>query len=250
MSFQGSVKRLRPQRLIFDPLDAALLRRGMSLASRPLGELTVRVVEQLNAGEDPGEGTAIDPQLTLVTRRTPSGYLVFFDQILDARRGLVASGLAAGRHTIEVAGRFYQPLRLVAVLSDVPPPFDDLADATLTRASVRAQLEPSFLHPVLVSSTATRIGGVLIGEDAEDFVDVAVGIRMGGADLATYRVDPRGQWLLILDDAALGFPAPPAPQIAAVTVRVTRAGTVIATEDIDVTRNDLTTATTLDLTSL
>lgn len=250
MSFQGSVKRLRPQRLILDPLDAALVRRGMSLAPRPLGDLAVRVIERLSAGENPGEGTALDPQPTLVMRRTPSGYLVFFDQIRDAQRGLVTSRLAAGRHTIEVSGRFYQPLRLVADLSDVPPPFDDLADAALTRAAVRAALEPSFLHPVLVSSTATRIGGVLIGEEAADFDDIAVTIRLGAADLATYRVDPRGQWLLVLDDAALGFPAPPDPQTATVTVRVTRAGTTVATEDIDVTRNDLTTATTLDLTSL
>ena len=249
MSFQGDIKRLKPQRLILDPLDGALLRRGMQRAPRPMGDLSVRALERLAAEESPGGGTALSPALTLVTLRTPSGFLVFFDMVQDPQLGHVASGLAAGRHVIELSGRHHQPLRLTVSLGDVPPPFEALPDAALVRSAVRAVLEPSFVHPILANGIGTRIGGVIEAADPSHFDDVSLVVRAGGADFATYRLDARGQWLVALDNAALTFAAGPAPRRAPVALHLLRGTTELTTATVQVAQDQLTTAPNFALPS-
>src|SRR3546814_11641811 len=73
-------------------------------------------------------GTPVDPPKELVLIRSPGGYLIFFDKVKDEILGFRTSRLAAGRYTVEVSGRAYQPLRAAVVLADVPPPFEDLPD--------------------------------------------------------------------------------------------------------------------------
>src|SRR3546814_1271097 len=82
----------------------------------------------------------------LVLIRSPGGYLIFFDKVKDEILGFRTSRLAAGRYTVEVSGRAYQPLRAAVVLADVPPPFEDLPDNAGAQTAVVVALEPSFLR--------------------------------------------------------------------------------------------------------
>src|SRR3546814_5797002 len=94
-------------------------------------------------------GTPVDPPKELVLIRSPGGYLIFFDKVKDEILGFRTSRLAAGRYTVEVSGRAYQPLHAAVVLADVPPPFEDLPDNAGAQTAVVVALEPSFLHPTL-----------------------------------------------------------------------------------------------------
>src|SRR3546814_12765639 len=79
--------------------------------------------------------------------RSPGGYLIFFDKVKDEILGFRTSRLAAGRYTVEVSGRAYQPLRSAVVLADVPQPFEALPDNAGATTAVGVALEPSFLTP-------------------------------------------------------------------------------------------------------
>lgn len=236
MTFQGHERRLTPQRLILDPVDALLMRRGFIARPRPRGRLRARVTERLAAGEAPGQGTAIAPPKELVVTRTPSGYLVFFDTVTDETLGTKASGLTAGRYTVEVSGAAYQPGRVAATLADVPPPFEALPDNSGAQAAVRVELEPSFLHPDLIFTPGTQIGGVIVTDDPRDLDGVTVTVSAQGAAVATYAGDRRGQWRLPLPNGALAFNMNN-PATAPVNVRVRRGGTLLADQAHDVIRD-------------
>src|SRR3546814_17559669 len=74
--------------------------------------------------------------------RSPGGYRIFFEKVKDEIIGCRTSRLAAGRYTVEVSGRAYQPLRAAVVLADVPPPFEDLPDNAGAQTAVVVALEP------------------------------------------------------------------------------------------------------------
>src|SRR3546814_9599762 len=122
-------------------MDALVLRRGSLRQPRPLGQLKTKIVESLAVGEAPGEGTPVDPPKELVLIRSPGGYLIFFDKVKDEILGFRTSRLAAGRYTVEVSGRAYQPLRAAVVLADVPPPFEDLPDNAGAQTAVVVALD-------------------------------------------------------------------------------------------------------------
>src|SRR3546814_3452077 len=73
VTFQGNERRLAPQGLILDPMDALVLRRGFLRQPRPLGQLKTKIVESLAVGEVPGEGTPVDPPKALVLIRSQIG---------------------------------------------------------------------------------------------------------------------------------------------------------------------------------
>ncbi|HEY9537702.1 MAG TPA: hypothetical protein VIS03_08915 [Kiloniellaceae bacterium] len=247
MTFQGNERRLAPQRLILDPMDALVLRRGFLRQPRPLGQLKTKIVESLAVGEAPGEGTPVDPPKELVLIRSPGGYLIFFDKVKDEILGFRTSRLAAGRYTVEVSGRAYQPLRAAVVLADVPPPFEDLPDNAGAQTAVVVALEPSFLHPTLDRAGGTQVGGALQAPEPGDFDRITVTIMANGTDLATYAVDRRGQWLLPLPNASPPFGPGPPPRTAPVTVLVRRGTDQLVSQTVTVTENELTTVATIVL---
>src|SRR3546814_14305795 len=95
----------------------------------------------------------------LVLIRSPGGYLIFFDKVKDEILGFRTSRLAAGRYTVEVSGRAYQPLRAAVVLADVPPPFEDLPDNAGAQTAVVVALEPSFPHPTPDTARTSAVTG-------------------------------------------------------------------------------------------
>src|SRR3546814_5847191 len=125
--------------------------------------------------------------------RSPGGYRIFFEKVKDEIIGCRTSRLAAGRYTVEVSGRAYQPLLAAVVLADVPPPFEDLPDNAGAQTAVVVALEPSFLHPTLDRAGGTQVGGALQAPEPGDFDRITVTIMANGTDLATYAVDRRGQ---------------------------------------------------------
>jgi hypothetical protein len=235
VSVQGHRRRLTPQRLILDPVDALLMRRGILVRPRPQGLLRAVILERLVDQQAPGEGTPIDPPPELVLVRSPSGFLAFFDRVRDEALGVRASGLPAGRYTVQVSGRAYQPQRVAVSLANVPPPYEDLPDDAGAQSAIAVGLEPSFVHPDLI-----RAGGTQVGDG------VAVALLSAGVVVASYALDRRGQWRLAISDVALPFGGG-SPPTANVTVQARRSANLLAEQAATVTQNRSTTIATLAL---
>jgi hypothetical protein len=246
VSVQGHRRRLTPQRLILDPVDALLMRRGMLVRPRPQGLLRAVILERLVDQQAPGEGTPIDPPRELVLVRSPSGFLAFFDRVRDETLGVRASGLPAGRYTVQVSGRAYQPQRVAVSLANVPPPYEDLPDDAGAQSAIAVGLEPSFVHPDLIRAGGTQVGGVVTAPTAADLDGVAVALLSAGVVVASYALDRRGQWRLAISDVALPFGGG-SPPTANVTVQARRSANLLAEQAATVTQNRSTTIATLAL---
>ena len=224
----GEVRRLAPQRLILDAVDAFRLRAAFAaphdlgtldnaswgrlalrlggLWPRPFGRLRMFLVERLDPGGAPGTGAALEPPRELCVRASASGYLLFFDLVdmMHPRGGgrtpaPQRSGLAPGDYALEVRSGRYQPLTAVV----------GLAGEAGAREAVRLLLEPGFAYPF-----ANALGAVptlLFGELRADDPAALEGLHVQalGRDNAVvarpYRVDRRGEWALAMNDAALTF---------------------------------------------
>src|SRR3546814_16138047 len=104
-------------------------------------------------------GTPVDPPKELVLIRSPGGYLIFFDKVKDEILGFRTSLLAAGRYTVEVSGRAYQPLLAAVVLAVVQPPSEDLSANAGVPTAVVVALPPTFTHSTIDRARDTHGGG-------------------------------------------------------------------------------------------
>ncbi|MEM6680445.1 MAG: hypothetical protein AAF675_21470 [Pseudomonadota bacterium] len=289
MSFAGDIARLAPQRLILDPIDGFIARRGVRERPRPISTLSAALTERLDEEGVPGEGAALDPVAELVLTRSPSGFLVFFDKQVDPTLGRRSSRLEGGRYTLRVTGRAYQPLRAAITLRPAPPPFNDLPDEAGAREAVPLILQPSFVHPGLVAAGGTQIGGAVTASEVAELDGLVITVTLPAppgeaAETVLYALDRRGQWRLLLDDTALGFddedaseedpgadpdgdldedpdgnPSAdpddvltlddPLPPTATVTVALRRGDAVLASGPVDVTRDAFTTVPTIAVPS-
>lgn len=225
-SFFGTDRRLRPQRLILDLIDAAA-EDGAAFRPRPVGDLAFRLTERLPGGAAPGAGQPIDPPLQPVFVTTPSGFLVFFDRILLPDGSPRLSGLPAGRYTLRITGSYYQPLDVAIALADTPPPFDDLPEGAGARQPVAIRLAPSFAYTFPPGASATRIAGRFSAEPAADLHGITVTARAAGQIVSdVYTLDRRGAWLLLVDEVPVPWDA---QNQAGITLRLARGA---ATRDL------------------
>jgi hypothetical protein len=255
----GETRRLTSPRLILDPVDAYRLRTAFGapddletlddtgwerlairlggLWPRPASPIRLFLVERLEPQDMLGTGVALEPPVELRVCPSASGYLLFFDLVRasgtpDDRRGGARrrSGLAAGDYALDAKSALFQPLTTRVTLA---------AGDEGAKEAQRLLLEPGFSYPFAdgLGSLPTLLFGELRADDPADLDGLRVQAlepQQGAPATPPYRVERRGEWALVIDDAALTYDP---NGVAHVTVDVRRrAQTIHSVDDVPVQR--------------
>jgi hypothetical protein len=182
--------------VIFDLEDSYARDRGvLGPHPRPIGSVSYLITGQVAAG---ARQMFVVP-LRLITKRNPSGYDLFFGEVVSAG-DTVRAGLPDGTYVVRVEGQFYQPAErddIVVPSAFAPKTPDGLKPAWFF------DLSPNYAYPFPNSSKLPRGLGPTLLRGVVRAVD-GTGVEGATIQVAghsnSYKTDASGQWVLVFPD--------------------------------------------------
>jgi hypothetical protein len=184
--------------LIFDLEDSYSRDRGVNGPHpRPIGSLNYFITGRVTGGVP----QLFDAPLALKTVRNPTGYSVFFGDVLSRRGDILRANLPDATYILRIESQYYQPAERNDIV--LPSVFASGAPGPGTLAPWFFDLSPGYDYPFPDSSTLSRgrgptlLRGTLFAPDGTGIQGATIQV-LGQSNVCL--TDASGQWVLVFPD--------------------------------------------------